>query len=253
MKLLPIAAALTLASAGVAAHPNERGRHMSCDVSSSYSVDTHRRAFVFKRDAGSAVEVGIGGGRLFIDGKEQRLSDADHQRLGQMEAEMHRLVPEVEQITTEAVDIAFTALTEVARGLSGEPDRTVAALESAQRRMRREMADRPMAIFNDDAMADVIRPILSQYVPEIVGGAVRTAIKAAFSSGKEAGELKARMDRMERELDGRVDARAKRLEPLARAMCQRLRRLDGIDNSIEFRLPNGDSLQLLRVDPDHEN
>lgn len=251
MKALLIAAAV-LASTGVMAHPHD-GRHVGCNVHSDYSVGMHRRAFVFSRDSSAPVQIGLGGGRLFINGKEQDLSESDHRRLGQMEAEMQVLVPEVEQITTEAIEIAFTALTEVARGLSSDPGRTVASLDAAHQRMRREMGARPLAIFNDDAIGDVITPILQHYVPDIVGGAVRAALKAAFSSGTEAAELKVRMERMERELDGKVDARAKRLEPLAASMCQRLRRIDDIDDSLDFRLPDGAALQLLRVDPDHRN
>jgi hypothetical protein len=56
------------------------------------------------------------------------------------------------------------------------------------------------------------------------------------------------MNRMEHELDTKVEARADALEPLADAMCLRLRRMDDIDNSLEFRLPDGSQLQLLRVD-----
>jgi hypothetical protein len=58
------------------------------------------------------------------------------------------------------------------------------------------------------------------------------------------------MDRMERELDERVDARAKALEPLADAMCRRLERMDGLDDALAARLPDGEPLQLLRVDPE---
>lgn len=253
MKLLLLTAATLLASGGAVAHPDYDGARAGCEISSDYSVGTHRRAFLFNRESGGRSEVGIGGGRLFIDGSEQRLSEADHQRLSQLEAEMRQLVPEVEKLTIEAVEIAFTALTEVARGLSSEPDKTVSTLAAAHRRIRSEMAARPLAIFNKDAMADVIKPIVAKYVPEIVGAAVRSALKAAFASGREAGELKARIERMERELDGRVDARARQLEPLAAAMCQRLRRMDGIDDSLEFRTPDGEPLQLLNVDPDHGN
>ena len=252
MKALLIGTAVLLASTGAMAHP-EDGVHVGCNIRSDYSVNMHRRAFVFSRESGGPAEIGLGGGRLFIDGKEQNLSESDHRRLEKMEAEMHVLVPEAEKITTEAIEIAFTALTEVARGLSSDPGHTVATLDAAHQRMRREMGARPLAIFKDDAMGEVIKPILEQYVPDIVGGAVRAALKAAFSSGTEATELKLRMERMERELDGKVDARAKRLEPLAASMCQRLRRIDDIDDSLDFRLPDGAALQLLRVDPDHSN
>ena len=56
------------------------------------------------------------------------------------------------------------------------------------------------------------------------------------------------MERMEAELDSKVEARAKALEPLAEAMCARLVRMDALDDALEYRLPSGDALQLLRID-----
>ena len=56
------------------------------------------------------------------------------------------------------------------------------------------------------------------------------------------------MNRMETALDQRIDARAKALEPLADAMCQRLKRMDALDNALDYRLSGGASLELLSVD-----
>jgi len=241
-------AGLGLASSGDAtahSHAGKGDHQLSCDVESQYTVRPYKGAYVFERDGR---EVGIGGGRLFVEGKEVAVSAADHARLSGMEQEFRALQPEMEQVVTEAVDIAFTALTEVARGLSGDPGQTVAELEASHRRVRAKMAGAPLALFNDDAIAGIVEPIMREYMPDIVGGAVRTAIKAAFSTGKEAGELQARMDRMEHELDARVDARAEALEPLARSMCSRLRRMDALDDALEVRTADGRRFDLLEAD-----
>lgn len=248
---LALALALACAAGGASAHGTADGDHkLSCNVSSDYSVRPARRAFVFHQDEGKR-EVGIGGGRLFIDGHEVTVSDADHARLREMEGEMHALVPEFQQVATEAMDIAFTALTEVARELSADPGQTVSNLEASHRRAMARMRTSPMVLFDGDAMADVVQPILRDYLPEIIGGAVRTAIKAAFTIGKD-GDLQARMDRMEHELDTRVNARAKALEPLAERMCTRLRRIDALDDALEVRMPDGSALDLLRADDRHD-
>jgi hypothetical protein len=57
------------------------------------------------------------------------------------------------------------------------------------------------------------------------------------------------MERMEKELDGKVDARAKTLEPLAESMCLRMKTIDRLDDELEYRLPDGGRLELLRVGP----
>jgi hypothetical protein len=253
MKYAALTVALFAAGGSMAAHAERTHVHTGCDISSQYSLSTNRLAFVFTRRNGEPGEIGLGGGRLFIDGKEASLSAADHQRLGQFEKELHLLVPEVQKVAVEAVEIAFTALTEVARGLASDPDATVARLDAAHKRAHQEMTDKPLTVFNDEAMGDMIKPIITQYVPEIVGGAVSSGLKAAFGGEQKAKEFEARMNRMEHELDTKVDARANALEPLADAMCQRLRRMDDIDNSLEFRLPDGAQLQLLRVDHHEKN
>lgn len=249
MKLQLSTIALLLASSAVQAHTDRTDIHTGCDVHSQYAVAPYRDAFLFTRDDGKPGEIGIGGGRLFIDGKEVTLADADHERLRRMEAEMHALVPEVEKISLEAIDIAFTALVEVARGLSNTPDKTIANLQDAQRRLRGELRGKPLVVFNDHAIEGIIGPIMTRFVPDIVGGAVSSALSAIFSGDTEAKKLEARMKRMEAELDTRVEARAKALEPLALAMCDRLTRMDALDDALEYRLPSGDALQLLRIDP----
>jgi len=253
MKFAALTVALLLASASVQAHPDRHERHTGCDVDSKYSVNTYRRAFLFTHEDGKPGEIGIGGGRLFIDGKEATLSAADHERLRQMEVEMQLLVPEMRKVAVEAVDIAFTALTEVARGLANDPEASVSRLEKAHQRLRAEMTEKPLSVFNDDAMGDIVKPIITQFVPDIVGGAVSSALRAAFGGEEKAREFEKRMNRMEHELDTKVEKRADALEPLADAMCKRLSRIDDIDDSLEYRLPNGDSLQLLRVDHHDKN
>ena len=248
MKLAALPIALLLASGSVQAHSDKDGAHISCDIGSQYSLRTYRSAFLFSQKDGQPAEIGLGGGRLFIDGHEATLTAADHQRLGEFESQMHALVPVVQQVTLEAVDIAFSALIEVARGLASDPQAAIASLEASQKRVRREMSAKPLAVFNDDAMEGIVKPLVSEFVPEIVGGAVSSALKAAFSGEKEAQAFEARMNRMEHELDTRVEARAKALEPLADNMCSRLRRMDELDNALEFRLPDGEPLQLLRVE-----
>ncbi len=253
MKLALLPLALLLASASVATQAHEVGghSHISCNIHSDYNIGPYRAAYLFQRDSGPARKVGIGGGRLFIDGKEIQLGAADQQRVAQFELELRGLGPEVQKVSEEAIAIAFTALTEVARGLSATPDETIANLEKSRRQALAEIRDQPLTVFNDDAMDDIVEPIVARYVPDIAGGAVRSAMSMIFAGEAKRAEFEKRMDRMEHEIDTRVDARAKALEPLAQAMCDRLTRMDALDDALEYRLPGGESLQLLEVDDRH--
>ncbi|MEO8161062.1 MAG: DUF2884 family protein [Arenimonas sp.] len=246
-----VPAALLLASPPALAR--DSGRHQNidrqCNVHTDWGVSTHRRAFVFTRKEPSPTEVGIGGGRLFIDGREQKLSAADHARLTRLEAEMQALLPQLREVVVQAVDIAFTALAEVARGLASDPQHTIVDLQSAQKRVHAEMDARPLNALNGDAIAGVITPIITEYVPQIVGGAISGALQAAFGGEQKSRDFEKRMQMMEQELHSKVEQRAKALEPLADAMCQRLQAMDRLDDELEFRLPDGDRLDLLQVGP----
>lgn len=249
-----LATALVLAGLPLAARADDAGARRvhtdhQCEVHTDWGVASAGRAFVFTREDGKPGEVGIGGGRLFIDGREQALGAADHARLSRLEGEMHALVPELRQVAVEAVDIAFTALAEVARGLASDPAAAVADLQAAQGKVRARMEARPLSALNGDAIEGVITPILGDFVPRIVGGAVTGALKAAFGGEQQANDYEKKIQRMEQALQSKVEARAKRLEPLADSMCRRLQAMDRIDDELEYRLPEGGRLELLRVGP----
>ncbi len=248
MKCMAIGITLLLASGLAQAHTSVEGTRIGCDIHSKYSLSTYRSAFVFDQRGDTPGRIAIGGGRMFIDGREAALSASDHDRVAQIESQLRILLPKVHRVTSEAIDIAFTALTEVARGLSSDPDATIANLESAHRRARSQINDKPLAVFNDNALSGVITPIITEFVPDIVGGALSMGLKMAFAGEEKSKAYEARMRRMEHELDEKVDARAKALEPLAESMCENLKEIDKIDDALEFRLPDGRRLELLRVD-----
>jgi Protein of unknown function (DUF2884) len=84
-------------------------------------------------------------------------------------------------------------------------------------------------------------------VPSITGNALGFAMKSMFAGEQKNKAMEARMDAMDKDLDVRMDARAKDLEPLAKSMCNRIQRLDVIDNSLEVRLPNGKPINFLEA------
>jgi hypothetical protein len=248
MKFAPLAAALLLAGLPLAANASDiRVHHTDCDVHTDWSVRPARLAYVFSREDHAPGEVGIGGGRLFIDGKEQTLSAADHARITRLESEMHALEPQLRQVVTEAVEIAFSALTEVSRGLASDPKAAIADLDQARARLHAQMDAKPLSALDGDAIGATIAPIFTQFVPQIVGGAVTGALSAAFGGEEKSKAFEDKMKRMEQQLDSKVESRAKELEPLADAMCVRLKTMDRFDDELEYRLPDGGRLELLRV------
>ena len=79
-----------------------------CNIESDYSLTTYREAFVFTRDDAKAPKrMSLGGGKLYVDGREAELNAADQARVAQFESELRQLLPEVQQVTIEAIDIAW--------------------------------------------------------------------------------------------------------------------------------------------------
>jgi hypothetical protein len=235
---------LLIAAAGVAqAHDH---RQASCDVRSDYDLTMRGKAFVFTRDEGPARHVAIGGGRLFVDGREVALSLEDRARVRRYEDELNRLVPEAQQVVREATDIAFTALTEVARGFAQDDGRaSLARLEAAHKRVTADLAARPALIFHDDIGERVIEPLLSEYLPVIAGSAVSTTLKVALSGDdRQVTRFERRMDNMGDEIERKVEKRAEALEPLVERMCERTRQLDRLEKGLALRV-DGEPLNLL--------
>ena len=53
------------------------------------------------------------------------------------------------------------------------------------------------------------------------------------------------MDNMSKEIETKVEARAKKLEPMAQAMCSRVRNMDRIEDSLSVRLSDKKKINLL--------
>lgn len=241
--------ALTIAFAASAVDAREVV-HSSCDIDSHYNLSVSGDAFVFAQDDHRPGRISMAAGRLVVDGRDATLSPQDQDRVREFEAELRQLLPESQKVAAAAVGIAFDALSEVARALASDPNRAIANLERSRAIALREINSRPEFMFSHDrnAIEDAIEPIVTRFVPEIVGGAVSLAVRSVFASDGERAAMEARMDRMSRTLDHDIDARARALEPLADAICLRLTRMDAIDNAIDYRLPAGGRLELLSID-----
>ena len=246
-RLLTVLLALAIA-------PAVQAKDLECRMHSDYHLQVRGQAFVFIRDDGPAQRVVLGGGHLYVDGREVALNAADQQRIDNYESELRRLLPEAQQVASQAVDIAFTALIEVARGFADNSDSPmVGQLEQAHRRLRRHLDSDAAFVFNGDIDAEVIEPIIAEFVPEITGAAVKTALSIALSGDSaKSRAFEARMDTMGKDIDAKVSARAEALEPLARSLCQRTKRLDAIEGGLTLRLSDGTSLDLLQTAPEND-
>ena len=240
-------AASVLASAPSAAENTTTDIKVSCDARSDYQVGMSGQAFVFENTEGRNTRMVLGGGQLFINGKQVSLSAADQKRIDGFESELRLLVPESRKVVTEAVSIAFDALTTVSVALSGDAGKTGDYDKARANALAAANDPARLPIFNDQSMRGIVEPIVTEFVPDIMGSALGFAMKAMFAGEEKAAAMEARMDAMDKDLDARIDARGKALEPLAEGMCKRIQRMDALDNALEVRLPDGKPIEFLRT------
>jgi hypothetical protein len=250
MKRSLLVLSLALAAGAAQAHDAHRSVHGDCDIDSRFSLDADNGSYIFSQASGHPGRIVLDNGDLLVDGRKADLTATDQARVREFEGELDLLLPQARTIATEAIGIAFDALDEVARALASHPRETIAELDRSRAIALREVSAHPGFLFghDDDAIDAVIEPVVARFVPEIAGGAVSLAFHAIFASDRERDAMEARMNQMEKTLDQRIDARAEALEPLADAMCVRLKRMDALDNALDYRLPGGGRLELLSID-----
>lgn len=243
MRILILAGVLLLACGTATA--GDTHVNVSCNVHSDYDFALTKKSVVLTRKSGEPKTVLMRQGRLFIDDKWVDVTPADRDRLVAYEREARATMPLAKQIGRDAADIAFTALGEVARGFSRDPEKTDAKLKQARAELDRSLARSiGPTHFNSDALGEGIGKAVSDVMPMMIGDIVGGALRAAFSGDTRSFE---RMDDMDTRIDAIVEPRAKALERNAELLCKRMRGLDDIDNALEYRF-DGKPLDLLRVD-----
>lgn len=220
--------ALLLLAGGAAA-----GEH-GCNVDSDYDLHITPRSVILLRDgSGTPETVLMRDGRLFVDDRRVALTAADRTRVLAYEREARAVMPLAQQIGRDAAAIAFTALGEVATGFSSDPARTRAKLARARTQL-------------DARLARSLTP--TRFDGDDLGRGIAATVRAAL--GGDTARLQ-RMEHMDREIEARVEPRARALERRAEALCQRMTELDALDDALDYRLPDGRRLQLIETRREH--
>lgn len=243
MKHTLLFAALCLTTVPALAHVH------ACDVDSDYDVALSPEAITFTRDDGAPHKVVVHDGQLSVDGQLAALTAGDRDRLRQFERDARALAPEIRGVTLEAVQVAFSALEEVAKGLAPDRPKLHEQLDKAHSELIAQL-DQPEGHFqiDEDAIAASVERLVGEVTPILVGEITSAAIAAALSGDEDkVKEIEARAERMEKDIEAKVEARADALEARAEALCPRIAALDELDDALAYRLDDGRALDLLRT------
>lgn len=220
----------------------------SCNVESDFDLTLDQRSVILTRDSGVPKWIVIRGERLFVDDQWVELTPEDRKRIAAFDRGAREVMPLALDIGREAADIAFTALGEVAAGFSNDPASTRDKLDLARKHIDARLARSVSANRFDSAdLGEGIGQAVGEVMPTLIGDIVGGAVSAAFSGDTARLE---RMKNLDQQIEARVQPRAKALEKRAEALCERMIELDRLDNALAYRLPDGNTLDLLQANRD---
>ena len=227
-----------------------QAKDIHCNIESDYDLSINPQSVILTRDSGTPKWIVIRGDRLFVDDRWVALGNEDRQRIAAFDRGTREIMPLAAQIGRDAADIAFTALGEVAAGFSNDPATTRAKLEQARGKIDARLTRSISANrFDSSDLGKGIGEAVSEVVPLVIGDIVGGAVRAALSG--DTGRLQA-MEGLDKQIEARVQPRARALEKRAQLLCTKMQELDRLDSALAYRLPGGAALDLLRIKPDQD-
>lgn len=250
--------ALGLVPAGGARASDSHAHTFMCSYDTHYDVQIEPRGIAFTRDNGSPKDIFIHDGTLRVDGRNTPISAADATRLREYEQQVRELVPVMAAMARDGVNIAYSALATVAATLahnSDERTRWMQELHDTQLGALQQINDGlDKGFWKEGENSDAFGRELQQNIADVTGDVTRDVVSDALSGDPSKWvELQARTQSLETTIQKAVDDPADKLSRSAEALCPRLTELDRLQQQFEFRLANGERLQILSPDTESLN
>lgn len=249
MKRLLLAATLALTSATGA----QAGNHnlASCGLDSKYEVSVDGTGLQFTREDGKPARIVMNKGSLRIDGREVSLGEADRERIAEYEATVRALIPQAKGIARDAIDIAYTAVSEVAAAFSPTADSSAARQRLGV--LRDEFKQRVDDSFdkkpwNEHEFDQIAEQALTDLMPVVIGEVVGTAVSIALSGDEAAAkELERRAGKIESDILRRIDTQTGQLTARVATLCPMMAKLDRLESALDIRL-DGSRINLFDLE-----
>ncbi|MCD9006172.1 YggN family protein [Luteimonas sp. XNQY3] len=217
-----------------------------CSVSTPYNVLVDTGGVWLYRDSGVPKEIFFHDGTLSVDRAVQTVSAADAARLRRLESGARTLMPQVTAVARESTGIAFDALAGVVEVMTGSARKV--------RQVERFRADTLGYIdttlgtgrWDQDVFGEGFESRIEDAAQRMTGSLGRSVMWQVFTG--RAGRMEARAERMEADLDRRIEARSAVLEAQADALCTQVRELQSIQAGLDYRL-DGQRLVMLEDAP----
>lgn len=215
-----------------------------CGVSTPYNVLVDTGGIWLRQPGAVPAEIFFHKGELNIDRQPVAVSAADAQRLRQLESGTRQLVPAVAGVAGDVVDITFDAFAATVEIMSGS--RGKAREVEHLRKDAHSYVDRTLGrgIWQQDQFEQGFEQRIEQTVESMAGSLARGVMWSMFTGG--ARRLEARADRVEADLERKMDLRSKALEANAQVLCTQVFALEQLQRALEVR-HQGKPLTLMTI------
>ncbi|UXI67971.1 YggN family protein [Tahibacter amnicola] len=226
----------------------------SCGIDSRYDVSLDRAGLIFEQAKAIPARIEMRKGQLLVDGRELKLNAADRARLAEYEATLRALVPQGKAIARDAVDIAFTAVSEVVASLAGEAGQS--SVRSRMNEIRARIRDGIDDAFEDKPwrqtdFENLVESTVKELLPVIAAEVAGRAVSIALSGDAEAAaRLESAAEKLQHDIEKRISTQTQQLAARVATLCPMIAQLDRIESDLDVRLDGGARIDLIGFERD---
>lgn len=257
-----------LLSTATIAHENnhDKGSYSfnsdECSIDVNYGVVVAGDNIRFINDDKTYVQIN-NNQQLFVEGKLVDLTDRQQALVTEYSEQINKQVPAAVNLATDAIEIAFQAISHVVIGISGDNEKSKARVDSIFTKINSEVEKRFNATDDtyfiaeqdfdefDQFMEDELEGEIEDLIEDSVGDiliAVGTAMNSEEGNFEENMEaFGKRMETMGRDIETAVEGKAEKLGEQAEKLCHNLKSLDQLESQLSKSIDEMNGFNLLTV------
>jgi len=244
--------AATLTSGAVLAHDS------SCNVEldTGFSIDKSTIAFLDKHD--ETIYKIVDNEELIVQGEVVDLNDSQQQLVNEYSTSIRAMVPEIQSIAIEGVDLAVTGVNLAFNELLGEGNDIATELTRELTLVREDVStkfseDHGFTIgengindgeFFGEEFEERIESVVEKAVMNSMGTLLVAVGQEMLFSGGDTDAFEARMENFGENIEHQMEARAEKIEEKADALCESALAIDMLEEKMKLSI---DELSAINV------